>query len=517
MTQINMTRTDKVLKTIRVSLGFFIVLLVLRFVSRDVFLRHLGADFLGLYAVLVNGFGLLNLAELGIGSAIVANLYEPMAKKEHQRVSEIVSLQGFFYKRVAIFTVGVSFILLPFFVYFFAETALPLTYSYAIFFVMLIPTLLAYFIGYKQVLFAVDLQEYRLAIWLQGIQAIKILVQILTVKYGNHPIFWWLFLELGGALLGQLLIDWLVRRHYPWLVIDTKKSKQLTDKYQYILTQIKQLFFHKMAGQALASTPNLVIYSYFSLFMVTAYNNYMMIVVGLLTLISALFSGIPAGVGNLIATSDTQNVHKFFVEYLVVKVWLGLVVCVVMYVQANNFVTLWVGEQFVLGDTMLLWLLVYLFLSIARAFDEFLAGYQLFSDIYAPITEALLNVGLAFLLGHFFGLAGIIAGVVLSLLVVIFGWKPFFLYRYGFGLPFKWYLFNVLRIVVAMVVSVLLLWLIKEHFTWWATGFFAWFYQSLMVFLLVALISGLTFFLSLREYRQALYRMIGIVHRILTR
>ena len=42
-----------------------------------------------------------------------------------------------------------------------------------------------------------------------------------------------------------------------------------------------------------------------------------------------------------------------------------------------------------------------------------------------------LNLGLSIVLGHFFGLNGILAGVMISLLVIVCGWKPY-LYHNGF-------------------------------------------------------------------------------------
>ena len=43
------------------------------------------------------------------------------------------------------------------------------------------------------------------------------------------------------------------------------------------------------------------------------------------------------------------------------------------------------------------------------------------------------------LLGYFFGLQGVLLGVLISLLLIIFCWKPYFLFRKGLRLPLRIY------------------------------------------------------------------------------
>ena len=56
--------------------------------------------------------------------------------------------------------------------------------------------------------------------------------------------------------------------------------------------------------------------------------------------------------------------------------------------------------------------------------DVYLNAYGLFNDIWAPITEACLNIGLSILFGYFWGLNGILYAQpiadVLSALITVF-------------------------------------------------------------------------------------------------
>ena len=88
------SRTAKSVKNSAVALGFYFINLVLQFFSRKVFLDHLGAEVLGLNTTATNLLQFLNLAELGIGTAIACTLYKPLFDKDTTAINEIVSLQG---------------------------------------------------------------------------------------------------------------------------------------------------------------------------------------------------------------------------------------------------------------------------------------------------------------------------------------------------------------------------------------------------------------------------------------
>ena len=66
--------------------------------------------------------------------------------------------------------------------------------------------------------------------------------------------------------------------------------------------------------------------------------------------------------------------------------------------------------------------------------DTFINSYGLFQDIWAPLVESILNLGCSIGLGYFYGLHGILGGVIFSQVIVIFIWKPYFLFSQGLKL-----------------------------------------------------------------------------------
>ena len=94
------SRTSLSIKNAKVAFLFYLVTGILNFVSRKIFIDHLGAEVLGLNATATNLLNFLNIAELGIGIAISYALYAPLATKDNETISEIVSVQGYWYRKI---------------------------------------------------------------------------------------------------------------------------------------------------------------------------------------------------------------------------------------------------------------------------------------------------------------------------------------------------------------------------------------------------------------------------------
>ena len=264
---------------------------------------------LGLNTTATNLLQFLNLAELGIGAAIACTLYRPPARRRPQAVGEIVSLQGWMYRRIAWCVLGGGVLLMGLFPWIFAKMALlPLWYAYASFGVLLASALLSYFVNYRQVLLSADQKEYRIQYSYRSSMLVKVLCQILAIRYLDNGYLWWLVLE---ALFAGWLPPWPSTSRSaaptPDLHTDLSQGRCLSRKYPEVITKVRQLFFHKIGGFTLTQTTPVIIYAYTSLSLVALYGNYLLILTGITSLMSALFNSMNAGVGNLVAEGDRSG------------------------------------------------------------------------------------------------------------------------------------------------------------------------------------------------------------------
>lgn len=489
------SRTVKSLKNAQVALLFYFVNLVLQFFSRKIFLDYLGNELLGLNTTAMTLLQFLNLAELGVGAAVAYSLYEPLASDNRKKVNEIVSIQGFLYNRIGLIVLGASILLMCFFPYFFAKAQVSLWYAYATFGVLLVSALAGYFFNYRQIVLTSDQKEYKLNYAIQTVKVLKIVLQIIAIRFLLGGYIWWLILELIAVFITVVGVNYVIRCEYPWLKTNILLGRKLIKEYPEITRKTKQLFFHKIAGYAVTQTSPLIIYGYASLTLVAMYGNYMLIITGISALLGAVFNSMNAGIGNLVAEGNVSKNIQIFDELFSIRFLLSCIACFGIYKLTSAFIILWLGKDYILDNITLLLLVATMFINLSRlTVDAYINAYGLFKDTWAPIVETIINITMSITLGYYFGLHGILFGVLLSLTIIVVIWKPFFLFNYGFkesiGKYFSMYFKHILIAIVSYFLSQYFITFIPLHPSASTTNF-------LLCGMLYSLIFGSVLFLGL--------------------
>lgn len=69
-----------------------VVSILFPFIVRTIFIKTLGEEYLGLNSLYSSVLQVLNLADLGFASAIVASMYKPIADNDVKKVSALMAL-----------------------------------------------------------------------------------------------------------------------------------------------------------------------------------------------------------------------------------------------------------------------------------------------------------------------------------------------------------------------------------------------------------------------------------------
>lgn len=107
-------RTKKAIKNIATSIISQVVIIILGFVSRKVFIDNLGTEYLGINGLLTNILSMMVLIEGGIGISIVYNLYKPLAENNKEQIIALVNLYKKSYRVLALIILIISIFLYPF-------------------------------------------------------------------------------------------------------------------------------------------------------------------------------------------------------------------------------------------------------------------------------------------------------------------------------------------------------------------------------------------------------------------
>lgn len=424
-------RTTKSIKNSTVALVMYFVNLTLQFYSRKVFLDYLGTEIIGLNSTALNILQFLNLAELGVWSAIATSLYKPLHNKDFDRINKIITFNGIIYRRIGCTILLVAIITMCFFPQIFKKMDLPLWYAYASFGALLYSSLLGYFVNYKQFLLSSDQKDYKIQYSYKLCMSLKIVCQIIAMYYFEYPYVWWLICEVIFASVGAYALNFVIKQTYPFLRTIATDYKTLKGEFPEIVTKIKQLFVQKISGFVLFQTSPIIIYSFSSLTLVALYSNYLLIIQGLISLMAAIFNSLLAGIGNLIASSSFKHILEVFKDLLYIRYFITGILSYGAWCFSQDFVAIWIGKEFILPySTLAIMVLTFFFYVNRYLVYDFLTAYGYFGDYWASIIEVILNIGLSIFLGVKFGLNGILSGVLISLIIISCLWKPIYLFKF---------------------------------------------------------------------------------------
>lgn len=442
------SRVTKSFVNARINFVFYILLLFISFFSRKIFLESLGNEFIGLTSTLQNILGLFNLAELGVGSAIAFSLYKPLFKEDKKEITDLISVFGYMYRKIGVFIVALGLIVVLLIPLIFQKTELSFGIIYFTYFSFFASSLFTYFFNYKQTLLVADQREYLVTMYYQSANIVKMCFQIFLLLKLQNP-YCWLLIELTFGIIYSIVLNKRVNKIYPWLRSRISCGKLNLKMYPEIIKHTKQIFVHKFASVVMLNTSSVFIYSFASLTTVTYYMNYNLIVQKVDALIAQILNSTSAGIGNLVAEGDKVRILRVFEELLAIRYLITGIVTVIIYYVVNEFIVLWLGDEYVLSSLTLGLILFSFFLKqTGEIVDQFLRAYGLFYDVWAPLTEAGINIVVSVVGGIYWGLNGILLGPVLGMIFIVHIWKPFFLFKKGFRLSVWKYWIAILKLVM---------------------------------------------------------------------
>lgn len=395
--------------------------ILLPFLNRTVFLYVLGTEFLGLNSLFASILQVLNLAEMGIGSAVVYSMYRPIAEGNKSEVCALL----YFYKRVyrwvgiTIFFIGLMIIpFLPFFVHGDLPTGISLPLVY---FVYLINTVISYFcFGYKTAL-PNAFQRTDIVSKVSSLtQMIQCILQI-ALLYTLADYYVYLLVMPMVTLLNNILVAKVVDAYYPGYHCGGVVSQRIRLD---IRRKVYGLVIDKISGTTRNALDSICLSMYIGLSVTAIYNNYLYIVMAVTGIFGVIGASVMAGVGNSMVLYDReknyQDMKRMNFIYMLLSGWAAIaILCLV-----QPFMEIWVGNELVFPTDIVLLLVGYFYLlrmgDVRFVYSD--AAGLWWETRYRAVAESVANVVLNIVLGKIFGVRGIICATLLSLFFINFCW-----------------------------------------------------------------------------------------------
>lgn len=426
-----MSRTDNIAKNAKFAILSQAVLILTNFAVRRIFVMTLGEEYLGLNGLFTDILSMLSLAELGFGTAIVYSLYKPLAEDDKEKIKALMRLFGKAYRLVGCFVLTAGLALTPFLSFFVKEMPDGIPHVEWIYALNVVNSGASYFFIYKSSLLFADQKKYVEMLINVAVKTLAAALQIAALLVTKNY-----FLYLGimiAATFGQnLLISMQVGRMYPYL--KEKKTEPLpAEDRDVIRKNVGAMVFHKLGYVAVFSTDSILMAKFVSVAIVGLYSNYMLIRKALINVIDLFFVSLAASMGNLNACETDEKKYEAYSHVYFLSAWLFGFMSVCLYYLFNPFITLWLGEEYLLssGTVGIIVLNFYMYCMRMPVNNTKEAMGLFWNDRYKPVAEVAVNLAASVFLAQRFGIDGVLWGTLISTITVPFLVEPYVLYRHG--------------------------------------------------------------------------------------
>lgn len=398
----------------------------------------------------------LVLLESGMTVAYQLKLYKPLSEKDKPRISSLMKgLKTNLWNIVIKMFITVNICSLIY-VFFLLNTEACSKYeAFMIFFIMGLRFVSPYLLtlSEKTVLFACE-KGYVANVFQGILQSGTLLIEILLCKYTSLPLVAILSSYIFAVIIVKFMYVWYRKKilniEFEHDVVADLAPKEMT----------KDILLHQISGMVATNTDNILLSIMSSLTNVTIYSSYNTVLNYPVTLFTTITNSMKASVIIKIQNHDS-NAFQTYENVLRLSSLVMAIVTSVFMVQINRFITLWVGEKYLLNSICIAFFSYILYNRVVLnvltiGIDA--KGYYKETKQYA-IAQAIVNLGLTLLLIPLFGIEGALIGTVVSIALVKEPMMSRFVYKNVFGKKnngSKIVYSGLISAVVAAIVSYLL-------------------------------------------------------------
>lgn len=453
-----------------------IINILLGFLLRTVFIRTLGQEYSGLNGVFESVLMLLSLAELGFGTSAAFALYKPIADDNKKKIGALMALYRQIYHVIAIVTVVLGIILIPFLDLLTknASQTMPYTNVTLIYLLFLTNTVLSYLFSYKRTLICAYQMHYINSINENVCLFVKYILQgailLLIVKTDspdaeslkNAGYIAFMVIQVLSVFISNLAIAKKCNKMYPWLK-EYSKEKLEKEETDSLKKSVISLLYQRISSVLVTGTDNIMI-TYAGIALMGVYYNYQMIIQTVFKLLEKVFQSIMASVGDMMVSEGEEHSHKVYKEMNFVTFVVFSVIVIAFAGVMQRFIELWAGKDWVLSNSVLAIVLFNFFITGMREPNKLVIDSAGLFNYLRPkaVFEVIVNLvmSLLFLVKFKMGIYGVLLGTSASLLSTCFWWEPYVVYKHGLKKKLRTYFLRyAIYFVFTAIVALLNAWI----------------------------------------------------------
>ncbi len=405
--------TKRIYKNVLYSFFSRIILLIIGFASRKIFLDFLGEELVGLSSLYSNLLDLLNMSELGIGTAVQFQLFDAIAAQNTKKINQILyeakkiyyTIGGVIFLLSIVMTFGIEYLIKE-------NTFSPELIRIS--FLMYAGSIsLSYFLVHKRLflqtneeLYVVNTADTLVNI---AVSVIKIGIVVATGSY-----FLYVGLTVVQTVASNVLIHMICRKRHPKI---TGEKPEDGGSHIRLQSELRYVVPLKLSNYIYRSTDNLVISRILGLVSVALYSNYMLIINYLMIFYNQLMNIVQISLGVFLNEIEDREIIKRKIETLRLGNYFISSFCSVEIGCLLPFlIRLWLGNEYVL-PYHISWLLavdMFFFMEYQPLSIVYNISGKFREDRNITFYIAICNIVISIAGAFRFGIAGVVLGTLLS-------------------------------------------------------------------------------------------------------
>lgn len=416
-----MNRTKNASRNIFFGITLKIYQMVIPFVMRTAMIYLLGIEYLGLNSLFTSVLQVLNLAELGVGSAMVYSMYKPIAENNSVMICALMRLYKIYYRIIGIVILAMGVILLPLIPNLITGDIPADMNVYILYLLNLGATVLSYWLfAYKNSILQAHQRTDMISKVMLFTETVKYLLQIGTLAI-FHNYYYFVIVILVTQVMTNIITAKVSDKMYPQYQPKGELSKEMIKQ---INQRIRDLFTSRIGTIIVNSADTIVISAFLGLTVLAVYQNYFYLITAVIGLISTVFTSVTAGIGNSIVVETREKNFQDLNKFTFIITWISGVCVSCFLCLFQPFMKVWVGKELLLDFSVVICFCIYFFVyeinQLLNTYKDAAGIWHM--DRFRPLVTALTNLSMNLIMVQFMGIYGIILSTVLSTLFVGMPW-----------------------------------------------------------------------------------------------
>lgn len=261
--------------------------MLMPFIIRTVMIYTLGMQYLGLNSLFTSVISVLNLAELGVGTALVFSMYKPIAEDDFAMICALMNLYKKYYRIIGLVVLALGGILIPFVPKLIKGTVPDGMNVYILYLMNLMATVITYWLfAYKNCLLVAHQRNDIMSKINMIIMTLQYISQLLVLFLVKNYYLYVLAIIIFG-IVGNIVTALVVDKKYPSYHAVGKLPRE---QIGIINEKVRDLFTAKLGSVVVHSADTIVISAFLGLTDLAKYQNYYFIMTSVTAFVSIIRS-----------------------------------------------------------------------------------------------------------------------------------------------------------------------------------------------------------------------------------